>query len=145
MKYPARSILAIDTSGFGQSLDVLPALDAVRRAYPDARLVAAASAGTDELLGAYRLVDDFINLGSGSAGQWVAGTIVEELKLLGRTRHMRFDLVLAFSGMSIVQFLFRLRMRGRIISPLVGLSDLIDPILIPTVSQRYLRNGRPGT
>ncbi|HUK90282.1 MAG TPA: hypothetical protein VLZ81_07765, partial [Blastocatellia bacterium] len=119
MKQPARAILAIDTSGFGESLPLLPSMDALRRAYPNARIVAAATAGTVELLTSYHLIDDAINLGAGASGQSIGKTILEELKLAKRTQHMRFDLLLAFSGLSLVQFLFRLRMRSRIISPLI--------------------------
>jgi ADP-heptose:LPS heptosyltransferase len=130
MRYPARAILAIDTSPFGQSLALLPSLDAIRQAYPNTRIVAAASPGIIELLAAYRLVDDSIILrATGPGNQWPGKTIMDELKLLGRTQHMRFDLVLAFSGLSIIQFLFRLRLRARIVSPLIQLSDLIDPLL----------------
>ena len=103
-------------------------MDALRRAYPNARIVAAATAGTVELLTSYQLIDDAINLGAGASGQSIGKTILEELKLAKRTQHMRFDLLLAFSGLSLVQFLFRLRMRSRIISPLIKPADLIDPL-----------------
>ena len=130
MRYPARAILAIDTSHFGESLALLPSMASIRQAYPGSRLIAAASPATVELLSAYRLIDGQIALrGDDARTTWAGKTILDELRLLSRTQNARFDLVLAFSGLGLVQFLFRLRLRARIISPLIRLSDLIDPLL----------------
>ena len=63
MSYPAHSILSIDMSPFGQSLALIPAMRAVRAAYPTTLLVAAASNGTCELLSACGIVDETIGLG----------------------------------------------------------------------------------
>jgi ADP-heptose:LPS heptosyltransferase len=130
MRYPARTILAIDNSPFGASMDLLPAIAAIRQGYADAKIVGAASSGLCELFNSYRLVDHAIDLGAiKPSSHWPGSAVFTELKLASRTQGRDFDLVLTFSGLSIVQLLARFRTRARIIQPSTTLWDLIEPLI----------------
>ena len=118
MLYPARSILAIDISPFGQSLSLLPAMRALRTSYPKTFLVAAAPSGTCELLSACGHVDDTIPLGVVKLpDRGSAGTLKRLVGLVRRSRHYNFDLVLDFSPRLETQIVSRLVLRARVFTP----------------------------
>jgi ADP-heptose:LPS heptosyltransferase len=118
MLYVANSILAIDTSPFGQSLALLPVMRALRAAYPKTCLVVAAPNGTCELLGAGGLVDDTISLGvikpSDGGGE---GGLKRFAALFRHARRYNFDLVLDFSPSLESQIVSRLVLRARVFTP----------------------------
>jgi ADP-heptose:LPS heptosyltransferase len=116
--YPARSILAIDISPFGQSLSLLPAMRALRTSYPKTFLVAAAPSGTCELLSASGLVDDTIPLGVVRLpNRGNAGALKRLVGLVRRSRRYSFDLVLDFSPRLETQIVSRLVLRARVFTP----------------------------
>jgi ADP-heptose:LPS heptosyltransferase len=118
MLYPARSILAIDISPFGQSLSLLPAMRALRTSYPKTFLVAAAPSGTCELLSACGHVDDTIPLGVVKLpDRGSAGTLKRLVGLVRRSRRYSFDLVLDFSPRLETQIVSRLVLRARVFTP----------------------------
>lgn len=118
MLYPARSILAIDTSPFGRSLGLLPAMRALRASYPKTFLVAAATTGTCELLTAAGLVDDIVDLGviKSQDGRRV-GSLGRLVTLTRRLRRYSFDLALDFSPGLETLMVSRLLIRARTITP----------------------------
>ena len=118
MLYPARSILAIDISPFGQSLSLLPVMRALRTSYPKAFLVAAAPSGTCELLSACGHVDDTIPLGVVKLpDRGNAGALKRLVGLVRRSRRYSFDLVLDFSPRLETQIVSRLVLRARVFTP----------------------------
>jgi ADP-heptose:LPS heptosyltransferase len=129
MLYPARSILAIDVSPFGKSLALLPAMRALRAAYPQTLLVAAAPDGTCELLRACGLVDEIISLGVvKSADGGVGGAIKRLAGLVRGARHYNFDLVLDFSPSVETQIVSRAILRARVFTP-SRISQMIGRLL----------------
>ncbi|MFY9570132.1 MAG: hypothetical protein WAV20_01860 [Blastocatellia bacterium] len=117
MPYPARSILAIAVSPFGQSLGLLPAMRALRASYPQSLIVAAASSGICQLLNT-RDVDEKIDLGvikSSDTSQ--IGALRRSLGLIRRARRYNFDLVLDFSPRVETQIISRLIWRARTLTP----------------------------
>lgn len=118
MLYPARSILAIDMSPFGQSLALLPVMRALRASYPKTFLVAAAPSGTCELLTAAGLVDDTISLGVvRPPDRGHAGALKRLLGLVRGARRYDFDVVLDFSPGLETQIVSRLVLRARVFAP----------------------------
>jgi ADP-heptose:LPS heptosyltransferase len=118
MLYPARSILAIDISPFGQSLSLLPAMRALRASYPKTLLVAAAPSGTCELLSACGHVDDTIPLGVVKLpDRGNASGLKRLVGLVRRSRHYSFDLVLDFSPRLETQLVSRLVLGARVFTP----------------------------
>ena len=118
MLYPARSILAIDVSPFGQSLALLPVMRSLRASYPNTLLVAAAPNGTCELLTADGFVDETIPLGvikDSEHGR--PGGLKRLLGLAGRARRYTFDVVLDFSPCLETTFVSRLILRARVVTP----------------------------
>lgn len=129
MQLAARSILAIDMSPFGQSLSLLPAMRALRHAYPGVLLTAAAPTGTCQLLAASGLTDETIELGVirfpvGGRG----GGMKRLLNLLRHSRHYQFDLVLDFSPRLETQIVSKLFLRARTITP-AGLPRALEMLL----------------
>src|SRR6185436_373947 len=84
MPYRPRSILAIDASPFSRSLAVLPALQALQAAYPQARLVAAASRATCEILAVTGLAS-LVDLGAVRSVDQGRGFALQSLIRLVRT------------------------------------------------------------
>jgi ADP-heptose:LPS heptosyltransferase len=118
MLYPARSILTIDLSPFGQSLAMLPVIRAIRDSYPNTLLVAAAPGGTCELLTAGGLVDETISLGVVKVSDHArAGTLKRLLGLAKATRRRSFDVVLDFSASLEAMVVSRLILRARVFTP----------------------------
>lgn len=121
MIYPARSVLAIQMSSFGESLGLLPAMRALRASYPKAFLVAAAPGGTCELLRDCGLVDEVISLGvikPSDGGH--SGTLKRLVGLLRGARRYDFDLILDFSPSLETQIASRLGLRSRVFTPTSG-------------------------
>lgn len=118
MPYPARSILAIDLSPFGQSLALVPVIRALRASHPKAFLVAAAPGGICELLVDCGLVDETISLGVIKLPDSGPSRAFKRLWTLVRSsRHYDFDLVLDFSPRFETQLLSRLVLRAPVLSP----------------------------
>jgi ADP-heptose:LPS heptosyltransferase len=127
--YSARSILAIDTSPFGQSLGLLPVMRALRASYPKTFLVAAAPGGTCELLTAYDLVDDAVSIGVVKASDsGHEGGLKRFMGLFRGARRYDFDLILDFSPSLETQIFSRLIMRTRVFTPSKG-SRLVGMLL----------------
>jgi len=119
MHYPAHSILAIDMSPFGRSLKLLPALKAVRQAYPSAFVVVAATTGTCELITADSLADETIDLGVIKLASGSASGLKRFLTLAKRARRHSFDLILDFSPRLETLLVSNLLLRARTITPSV--------------------------
>jgi ADP-heptose:LPS heptosyltransferase len=119
MSYQPRSVLITDVSPFGRSLFLLPAIRALRAAYPQTFIAVATSMGACELLSATGLVDEAIDLGiiKPSEGGGYAGALKRAARLFNRSRHRDFDLVLDFSPRLETQMLSRFVVRGRVITP----------------------------
>src|SRR5712692_31668 len=118
MPHPARSILAIDASPFGRSLALLPAMRALRAAYPKALLVAATSTGIGELLSASGVVDETIDMGViKSSDRRFTSSLKRFAGLARRARRLHFDLVLDFSPRLETQITSRLFLGARTLTP----------------------------
>ena len=118
MLYPARSILAIDTSPFGQSLAMLPAIRALRASYPMTLVAAAAASGTCGLLTAAGLADETISLGVVKPSDHArSGAFKRLLGLAKVARRLNFEVVLDFSPSVETLVVSRLAMRGRVFTP----------------------------
>lgn len=127
MPYPARAILAIDTSPFGESLEVLPAMRALRLSYAKSLIVAAAPAATVELVKTMGLVDDTIDLGVIKASDGKrSGVLRRAARLARHARKYQFDLVLDFSPGPDTQIVSRLMVRARTLAPSSALEMLMD-------------------
>lgn len=133
MLYPSRSILAIDISPFGRSLALLPAMKIVREAYSNAFIAVAASTGVCELLLNAGLVTETIDLGviKPNGGP----SFKKVVRLLRNARRFDFDLVVDFAPKPETQFLSRLVLRARTITP----SRL--PLVIEFLAGAGLRRG----
>ena len=122
-------------SPFGASLSLLPAMRALRASYPKTLLVAAASSGTCELLGAGGLVDDMIDLGViKSSDRRYTSALRKLVKLIRRSRRYDFDLVLDFSPRLETQIASRLILRARTITPARlprAMEALLDLVGVP--------------
>ena len=115
MLYPSRSVLVIDISSFGRSLALLPAMKIFREAYPNAFVAVAASTGICELLITAGLVTETVDLGvirpdGGPSFKRV-------VRLIRNARRFDFDLVVDFAPKPETQFLSRLVLRARTITP----------------------------
>jgi ADP-heptose:LPS heptosyltransferase len=115
MIYPARAILIIEVSSFGDSLRLNDAARAVRAEYPNARIEAASSTGICQLLSAGGLVNETIDLGV--LGHDGPSALRRLVRLLRHTRKHNFDLILDFSPRVDTQLLSRLFLRAQVISP----------------------------
>lgn len=114
MLYPARSIFIIDVSPFGRSLALLPAMKIIRETYKHAFIAAAASTGICELLLNAGLVTETVDLGVINPD---VASFKRVLRLLRNTRRFNFDLVVDFAPRPETQFLSRLMLRARTITP----------------------------
>jgi ADP-heptose:LPS heptosyltransferase len=136
---PPRSILAIDAAPFGPSLALLPAMRALRLSRPKTLLVAAASTGICELLNAYSLVDDTIDLKVIKPSEpGYADPVRRIAALLKRVRRYDFDLTLDFSPRVETQIAARLIVRSRTITPSKP-SRLIDMLAGWTGTSKSMR------
>ena len=118
MPYHPHSILAIDVSPFSRSLVMLPTMRALRAAYSKTFIIAAAPAGTVELLQAGELVDEAIDLGVVKrSGRDYAGSIKRLFRLMRQARRDQVDMVLDFSPRLETQLISRVARSGRVITP----------------------------
>ncbi len=118
MPYEPHSILAIDVTPFSRSLAVLPAMRALRAAYPKTFIIAAAPSGTCEFLESGELADETIDLGViKRAGSDYAGAIKRIFRLMKRARRDPLDTVLDFSPRLETQMLSRMLSGARVITP----------------------------
>src|SRR5262245_50197154 len=117
MRLEAHSILALDASPFGRSLDLIPSINTIRAAHPTVHIAAAASAGICELLTSLRLVDKPISFGAIKPSQRGFGSGLMRLISLSRSvGGDEIDLVLDFSP-SVPTLLYGVTRRARIITP----------------------------
>jgi ADP-heptose:LPS heptosyltransferase len=117
MHYPAHSILAMDLSPFGRSLKLLPAINAVRQAYPSAFIVVAANTGACELIAADNLADETIDLGIIKVAGGNTSGLKRLVTLAKRARRHSFDLVLDFSPRLETMIVSNVFLRARTITP----------------------------
>jgi ADP-heptose:LPS heptosyltransferase len=116
-----RSILAINAASFGRSLALLPALHALRRAFPKTRITAAVTRGIIDLLSTTDLVDETIDLGVISASKSKTLSRVSRfVKLARRSRSAGFEVVMDFSPGAETQLLARVFLNARVISSPAG-------------------------
>jgi ADP-heptose:LPS heptosyltransferase len=120
---PVRSLLAIDASPFGQSLALLPSIRAIRSAHERSRIAAAASTGTCELISAFRLADETIDLGTITEGFGGAATRFFRL-MKGRDQ---FDMVLDFWPRPETQLASLVGLRAQVLTP-ARLPKLLDQL-----------------
>ncbi|HXG93642.1 MAG TPA: hypothetical protein VNN73_14955 [Blastocatellia bacterium] len=111
-----RAILAIAVSPFGQALTLLPAMRAIRAAYPRAFIAVATSKGLCELLAASGLVDETIELGVIKSPE-TGGGLKRLFRLMKRARRSDFDTVLDFAPRVETQVIARLVVRARTVTP----------------------------
>jgi ADP-heptose:LPS heptosyltransferase len=141
MLVPARSILAIDGSPFGQSIAMLPVTRSIRASYPGTFLAAAAAAGTCDLLTADGVVDCCISLGvvrTSPGGQ--RGALKRLVGLFRAARRYDFDLILDFSPSLETQIVSRLASRARVFTPSKG-SRVIGMLLELGAASRFTGRG----
>lgn len=128
MKTAARSILVIDVSPFGRALSLLPAMRALRAAYPQSFIRVAATKGACELLGASGAVDETIDLGVITGGDsGLGGSLKRLTRLVRRARKNDVDLLIDFSPRLETQFLSRFVLGVQAAAPpkLAGLFDTL--------------------
>ncbi len=116
-----RSILAINAASFGRSLALLPALRALRHAFPKTRITAAVTRGICDLLSATDMADETIDLGAIPASK--RGTLSKFsrfVKLARRSRRADFDVVMDFSPGAETQLLARVFLNARVIASAAG-------------------------
>jgi ADP-heptose:LPS heptosyltransferase len=120
MRLDTESILALDASPFGRSLDLVPSINLVRAAHPGSHIAVAASTGICELLTSLRLVDKAISLGVIKPSHKGLGSGVFRIIRLSRSfGGDEVDLVLDFSP-GVATLLFGLTRRAKIITPVVN-------------------------
>jgi ADP-heptose:LPS heptosyltransferase len=122
------ALLAIDISPFWQSLALLPAMRALRAAYPRTFFTAAVGRGTSELLLAGNLVDETIDLGFIDQSSGLGSAIKRFAQVTSKARKRPFDLSLDFAPGPETQLIARLVLDARAVSP-SGLSHMLDKIL----------------
>ena len=129
MSHDPRSILAIDTTAFGRSLSLLPAIRTLRAAYDKTFIAVAANRGLCELLTTRNLVDEVIDLGPIRTGEPGAGSSLKRMaQLIRKARRSDYDLVLDFSPRVETQALARFFLKTRTITP-SRLSNILDALL----------------
>jgi ADP-heptose:LPS heptosyltransferase len=117
MGYPTRSILSLDVSPFGRSLNLMPVMRALRSSFPQAYLGVAAHTGTCEALQALGLIDMTIPLGVVKLPVSGRAAIKRGWTLARRVRGYNFDLVLDFSPRLETQLISRLVLGAPVLSP----------------------------
>ncbi len=130
-----RSILILDLLPFGQSLALLPAVRALRRAYPRTFIAVAASKGACELLASSRLVDEAIDLGViKSSNQNFSGALGRVARLFKSARRSDPDLVIDLSPRLETQVFTTAVLRTRTVTPSKPL-DMLDRLLSRTTAR----------
>lgn len=136
MKRSVRSVLVIDPSPFGRGLGLLPVLRGFRRSYYGAFVSVVSGIGISELVYTYSLANEAFSIsGIGEAGAGFGASMKEIYTLMRRSSHRKFDLTVNLSDHVATQ-LFCMFSRTQIVSPIVRLTDLIDPLLGVKTSER---------
>ena len=117
MHYSPRSILALDVSPFGRSLNLLPVTRAIRASFPQVYLGVAAHVGTCEALETQGLVDTTISLGVVKLPVSGAEAIKRGWTLVRKIRGYNFDLVLDFTPRLETQLISRLVLGVPVLTP----------------------------
>jgi ADP-heptose:LPS heptosyltransferase len=118
MQYDPHSILVVDASPFGEALLMLPAMRALRDAFPETYILAAVSKAMSELLKAFQLSDETLELGViKSAEQNYAGVVKRLLRLMRNTNQRDYDFVVDFAPKMETQIASRLTWRTRHVTP----------------------------
>jgi ADP-heptose:LPS heptosyltransferase len=129
MQYDPRSILVVDTSHFGRALLMLPAMQALREAFPQTHILTAAAKGVSELLKEFQLVDEAVDLGIIKPADQSYGSAVKRfVRLMRATNREGFDWVIDFTPRLETQIVSRLGWRTRHITP-SRISNFIDAFL----------------
>lgn len=129
MQYDPRSILVVNASHFGRALLMLPAMQALRDAFPEAFIHSAASKGMSELLKVFHLSNETIDLGVIKPTEQGYGSAMNRLlRLMRATNGDDLDFVVDFTPRLETQIASRLGWRTRHVTP-AKLSNLIDALL----------------
>lgn len=129
MQVDARSILVVNASPFGRALLMLPAMQALREAFPETFIQAATAKGISELLKAYHLCDATLELGVIQPTEQNFGSAIKRLlRLLRVPNGDGFDFVLDFAPKLETQIASRLGWRTRHVTP-TRVSNLLDVLL----------------
>jgi ADP-heptose:LPS heptosyltransferase len=129
MQYDPRSILVINASHFGRALLMLPAMQALRDAFPESFIQSAASKGICELLSVFHLSNETIDLGVIKPTEQGYGSAINRLlRLMRATNRDDFDFVADFTPRLETQIASRLGWRTRHVTP-AKFSNLIDSLL----------------
>jgi ADP-heptose:LPS heptosyltransferase len=129
MQYDPRSILVVDASHFGKALLMLPAMQALRDAYPQTYILAAVSKAMSELLNAFQLSDEVIELGVIKPAEQNYGSAINRLlRLMRSTNRSDFDFVVDFAPKMETQIASRLTWRTRHVTP-ARFTNLFDTLL----------------
>lgn len=124
-----RSILVVESLPFGRALASLPAIRALRLAYPKTLIVTAATRGIIELLTIGNLVDEAIDLGViHSSNQGLLGAAGRSARLFGQARKENFEMVLDFSPGPETQVISRIVLGAKTVTPL-SVSHFVDRLL----------------
>ena len=98
MQIDARSILVVNATPFGKALLMLPAMQALRQAFPQTFIQAATAKGLSDLLKVFQLSDATIDLGIIKTGEQDYGSALKRLlRLLRSTNGEGFDFVVDFA------------------------------------------------
>src|SRR5690349_2321537 len=127
MRQSPRAILAIDTTPFARSLQLLTAVRALRIEFPQTFIAVAAPTGTSQLLMVGGLADEAIDLGVIKSQQGGDG-LKRLTRLFKRVRHRDYDLVLDFSPKVDTQVLSRFVLSARTVTP-ARLPRVIDLLM----------------
>jgi ADP-heptose:LPS heptosyltransferase len=129
MQVDARSILVVNASHFGRALLMLPAMQALRDAFPETFIQAAASKGLSELLKVFKLSDETLELGVIQPTEQGFGSAINRLlRLIRATNREGFDFVVDFTPRIETQIASRFAWRTRHVTP-AKFSNLIDGLL----------------
>jgi ADP-heptose:LPS heptosyltransferase len=112
-----RSILSLDVSPFGRSLNLLPVMRALRASFPQAYLGVATNVGACEALEVQGLVDTTISLGVVKLPVSGADAFKRGWTLVRKIRGYNFDLVLDFAPRLETQLISRLVLRIPVLTP----------------------------
>jgi ADP-heptose:LPS heptosyltransferase len=122
------ALLVIDATTFWRSLALLPALRALRLAYPRTFLTAAAGKGTCEIVSAMGLADETIDLGVIDQQSGVGSAIKRFAQIGRKTRGRQLDLALDLAPGPETQLITRLVIGARTVFP-SRLPHMLDRIL----------------
>lgn len=129
MTNPPRSILVVESLPFGRALLSLPAIKALRFAYPKTLIAVAATRGIIELLTTGNLIDEPIDLGVvHTSNQGLFGAASRSARLFGSARKENFEMVLDFSPGPETQIISRIILGAKTVTPL-SVGHFVDKLL----------------